>query len=134
MKTSLKHQNKKFSHGLLAGLGALLVVAISANPALAWDHGWHGGHDGHGGHGGHYRGLSNIDRSHDPSSDIYTSPGFKITTPNQVSALPDGEGALLNDRMVSQINGDEFLFRDSADIAAVLIKQNDWHALQKVNG
>lgn len=126
MKTSLKtrQQGKSFFQPLLATLITLLVVALGANPALARGHGHHGGHRGHD------RNFGYTDHEHDPASDIYTSPGLKITTANQVNALPDGEGALLKGHIVGQVGGDEFLFRDNTGMTTVLINQGDWRGLQ----
>ena len=136
MKTLFKYKDKKFSRSLLTGLTVLLVVAMGATPALARGHGGHGVHGGHGGHRGHggYHergmGFASVDHDHDPSSDIYTSPGLKITTASQVNSLPDGEGALLKGHIVGQINGDEFLFHDNTGLAPVLISQSDWRNMQ----
>ena len=124
MKNYFTRKNKTFSHALPAGLAVLLATAMGTNPALAWGH---GGHDGPRGHDGS---LGNIDRGHDPASDIYTSPGLKVTTASQVNTLPDGKVALLKGPVAGQINGDQFLFQDGSGLAPVLIKQSDWHSLQ----
>lgn len=113
---------KRFSHYFLTAAVALLAVTLGASPALARGHG--------GGHRGGDRGFGYSDHDHDPASDIYTSPGLKITTASQVGGLPSGEGALLKGHIVGQVGPGQYLFRDSTGESTVLMSRSDWSGLR----
>ena len=115
---------KRYSRRLLTAAAVLLAVTLGASPALARGHGRGGGH------WGGDRGFGYSDHDHDPASDIYASPGLKITTASQVGGLPDGKGALLKGHIIGQVGPDQYLFRDSTGTSTVLMSQSDWNSLQ----
>ena len=124
MNITFPRRQAEFLAPVLTILVLLLVVALSADTATAREHG--GGHGG-GGRVGH---LDSWDHDHDPASDIYTSPGLKITGANQVSSMAPGVGMLLKGHIVKQLGTDKFLFQDSTGTATVMISQSDWNSLR----
>lgn len=108
---------KRFSHSLLTIAAALLAVTLGASPVLAKNRGGH-------------MNLENYDHGHDHASDVYTSPGLKITTASQVAGLPSGEGALLEGHIVGQVGPGQYLFQDSTGMSTVLMSRSDWNSLR----
>ena len=119
-----QQREKVFPRLMLVMLVLLLAITLGADTASARERG--GGHHG-GGRVGH---LDGWDHDHDPASDIYTSPGLKITGANQVASMGPGMGALLKGHIVEQLGTDKFLFKDSTGTATVMISQGDWNSLR----
>ena len=104
---------------MLVMLVMLLAITLGADTASAREHG--GGRVGH---------LDGWDHDHDPASDIYTSPGLKVTGANQVGSMAPGVGMLLKGHIVKELGTDKFLFQDSTGTATVMISQSDWNSLR----
>lgn len=125
MKSAFEAQQRDrvFPRLVLAMLVMLLALALGADTASARERGGRHG----GGRVGHLDGWSH---DHDPASDIYTSPGLKITGANQVASMEPGRGALLKGHIVEQLGTDKFLFKDSTGTTTVMISQGDWSGLR----
>lgn len=124
MNMTFQKQKVKFLAPVLTVLVLLLIITLGAGTVAAREHG--GGHGG-GNRVGH---LDGWDHDHDPASDIYTGPGLKITTANQVGSTAPGVGILLKGHIVEQLGTDKFLFKDSTGTATVMISQGDWNSLR----